>query len=269
MRNTQKTNVLTSLCWIYFTNYEIITSFSVISRQWGGMRSSLQWRHNVRDSVWNHQPHDCLLNRLFRRRLKKTSRLRVTGLCAGNSPGTGEFPAQMASNAENVSIWWRLHVKSVLVEDRDLCTLYTVKPPIQAAPNPKTETFLASSCSCLCPIHWSKVFLVENEDVFGAARTGYALTTSEWSTILLSTKMRLILDVYGSQRCWYHDDKMDRASTAMVLTYLSRNISVLAQKLSMMCTCIPRNLTFDALNLLEERQSVIFFYHFSTVERRK
>ena len=30
-------------------------------------------------------------------------------LCEGNSPGTGEFPAQMASNAENVSIWWRHH----------------------------------------------------------------------------------------------------------------------------------------------------------------
>ena len=28
-------------------------------------------------------------------------------LCAGNSPVTGEFPAQRASNAENVSIWWR------------------------------------------------------------------------------------------------------------------------------------------------------------------
>ena len=41
---------------------------------------------------------------------KKTPKLRVTGLCAGNSPGTGEFPAQMASNAENVSIWWRHHV---------------------------------------------------------------------------------------------------------------------------------------------------------------
>ena len=37
------------------------------------------------------------------------SKLRVTGLCAGSSPGTGEFPAQMASNAENVSIWWRHH----------------------------------------------------------------------------------------------------------------------------------------------------------------
>ena len=40
---------------------------------------------------------------------KKTSKLRVTGLWMGNSPGTGEFPAQMASNAENVSIWWRHH----------------------------------------------------------------------------------------------------------------------------------------------------------------
>ena len=51
----------------------------------------------------------CLLNRLFRRRSKKISKLRVTGLCAGNSPATGEFPAQMASYAENVSIWWRHH----------------------------------------------------------------------------------------------------------------------------------------------------------------
>ena len=40
---------------------------------------------------------------------KQTSKLRVTGLCAGNSPVTGEFPAQMASDAENVSIWRRHH----------------------------------------------------------------------------------------------------------------------------------------------------------------
>ena len=68
---------------------------------------SLRWRHNGRDGVSNHLPHDCLLNRLFRRRSKTTSKPRVTGLCAGISPETGEFPAQMASNAENVSIWWR------------------------------------------------------------------------------------------------------------------------------------------------------------------
>ena len=72
---------------------------------------SLRWRHNGRDSVSNHQPHDCLLNRLFSHRSKKTSKPHVTGHCVGNSPGTGEFPAQMATNAKNVSIWWRHHVK--------------------------------------------------------------------------------------------------------------------------------------------------------------
>ena len=44
-----------------------------------------------------------------RRRPKKTLKLRVTGLCARNSPLTGQFAAQMTSNAENVSIWWRHH----------------------------------------------------------------------------------------------------------------------------------------------------------------
>ena len=71
---------------------------------------TLQWRHNGHDGVSNHQPHQCLLNRFFGRRSKKTSKLRVTGLCVGNSPETGEFLAQMASNAENVSIWWCHHV---------------------------------------------------------------------------------------------------------------------------------------------------------------
>ena len=64
--------------------------------------------------VSNHQPHDCLLKRLFRRRSKKASKLRVTGLSEGNSPVTGEFPTQRASNAENVSIWWRHHALCVM-----------------------------------------------------------------------------------------------------------------------------------------------------------
>ena len=65
------------------------------------------WRHYDHDGVSNHQPHDCLLNCLFRRWSKKIPKLRVTGLCAGNLPVTGEFPAQRVSNAENVSSWWR------------------------------------------------------------------------------------------------------------------------------------------------------------------
>ena len=94
---------------LILTNYGKHIKAGTVCIMIGVYSLSLQWRHNGRDGVSNHQPHDCLLNRLFRRRSKKTSKLRGTGLCAGNSPVTGEFPAQMASNAENVSIWWRNH----------------------------------------------------------------------------------------------------------------------------------------------------------------
>ena len=76
---------------------------------------ALQWRHNERDGVSNHQPHDCLLNRLFRYRSKKTSKIRVTGHCEGNSSVTGEFRAQRARNAENTSIRWRHHGISAMI----------------------------------------------------------------------------------------------------------------------------------------------------------
>ena len=56
------------------------------------MMTSLQWRHDDHDGVSNHQPNSCLLNRLFRCRSKKTSKLRVTGLCVGNSPGPVNSP---------------------------------------------------------------------------------------------------------------------------------------------------------------------------------
>ena len=53
---------------------------------------SLRWRHNELDGVSDHQPHECLLNRLFWCRSKKTAKLCVTGLCAGNSPGSVNSP---------------------------------------------------------------------------------------------------------------------------------------------------------------------------------
>ena len=81
----------------------------------------LQWRHNERHVFSNHQPHDCLLNILFRRRSNKTPKLSVTGLCFGNSPVTAEFPAQRASNAESISIWWRHHAQ------RGFCYEYFIK----------------------------------------------------------------------------------------------------------------------------------------------
>ena len=65
-----------SLTW-----WKILTSFC-------NAEYPLQWRHNGLDGGSKH----VLLNRLFRRRSKKTSKLRVTGPCAGKSPVTGEFP---------------------------------------------------------------------------------------------------------------------------------------------------------------------------------
>ena len=63
-------------------------SLTYFSRNsWPHYQHALHWRHNDYDGGSNHQPHGCLLNRLFRRRSKKTSKLRVTGLCVGNSPG--------------------------------------------------------------------------------------------------------------------------------------------------------------------------------------
>ena len=67
--------------------------------QWQFCWYWLHWR------LSNHWSHDCLFNRVFRCRSKKTSKLCVTGLCVGNSPVTGEFPAQMASDTENVSVF--------------------------------------------------------------------------------------------------------------------------------------------------------------------
>ena len=71
--------------------------------------------------VSNHQPHDCLFNRNIRRRSKKTSKLRVTGLCAGNSP--------VPSYAENISIWWRHHA---LISPNTIhpCTMWVMSHPL-------------------------------------------------------------------------------------------------------------------------------------------
>ena len=62
----------------------------------------LQWCHNERDGVSNHQPHHCLLNRLFKVQIKESIKAPRHWPLWGEF--TGDFPAQRASNAENVSI---------------------------------------------------------------------------------------------------------------------------------------------------------------------
>ena len=82
-----------------YARYKIkIASYQYRNSRWGSKtlhRYPLQWRHNEHGGVSNHHHHDCLLNRLFMRRSKKTPKLRVTGICEGihrwpvNSPHKG------------------------------------------------------------------------------------------------------------------------------------------------------------------------------------
>ena len=119
---------------------------------------TLRWRHNGSDSVSNHQPHDCLLNRLCRRRSKKTSKLFVTDLCAVNSPGTGEFTAQIASNAENVSIWWRHHDDKVRTVYIITCICYTLTYWGRGKIAAISQTTLSNAFSWLKIMNFAKDF---------------------------------------------------------------------------------------------------------------
>ena len=86
---------------------------------------SLQWRHNERDGVSKHQPHDCLLNRIFKRRSKKTSKLRVTGFVLRiprwpvNSPHERPVTPRKMFPFDDVIMYCRFNSKeqpSVLIE---------------------------------------------------------------------------------------------------------------------------------------------------------
>ena len=73
------------------------------------LTDTLQWRHNGAKASQIISVTIVYSTVYSRRRSKKTSKLCVTGLCEWNSLATGEFPAQRASNAEEVSILWRHH----------------------------------------------------------------------------------------------------------------------------------------------------------------
>ena len=98
---------------------------------------TLPWRHNGRDSVSNHQPHHCLLNCLFGRRSKKTSKLRVTGLCVGNSPGPVNSPHKwpvtrkmfpfddVIMNSLKIKLQWRHNEPDGISDLRSASRLFT------------------------------------------------------------------------------------------------------------------------------------------------
>ena len=91
----------------YRDHYDVIVmnTFRVVSYWLASIKiynlKSFQWRHNGHDGVSNHQPHDCLLNRLFRYRSKKTSKPASLAFVRGihgwpvNSPHKGPVTRKM------------------------------------------------------------------------------------------------------------------------------------------------------------------------------
>ena len=75
-------SALLALCWP-----SCIMSYGITRPQWvkqnPQLSVALQWRYNERGGLSNHRRLECLLNRLFKPKSKKTSKLRVTGLVVG------------------------------------------------------------------------------------------------------------------------------------------------------------------------------------------
>ena len=158
------------------------SQFSYISMwNWHFKTNHCKWRDDGCDGVSNHQPRHCLLNRLFRRRSKKTPKLRVTGLCVGNSSMTGEFPTQMASNTENVSIGWRHHVHENFAQR-----------PIKYH---VTSLFMILSsfvCCCCCCYHYHLSSRISSCRGWGKGYIGFTM-----SVLLITSAFSLRRHVYG------------------------------------------------------------------------
>ena len=141
----------------------------------------------------NYQPRHCLLNRLFRRRSNKTSKLRVTGLCVWNSPETGEFPAQMTNNAENVSIWWRHHGLKFHAATRCSMFIYSLRT------QPNCGVFLPSWLSTDVPVHrgtpnWAGILTSDYDSNTEIMDTSKATNHMKWFTNAFSVYS------YGNKR---------------------------------------------------------------------
>ena len=93
----------------WLLNHRHLSRFPNLSVMNPSVTNTLQWRHNGRDggSITGVSIVCSTVGSGGDQRKHQSSALLVLGV--GNSPVTGEFPAQRASKAENVSIWWRHH----------------------------------------------------------------------------------------------------------------------------------------------------------------
>ena len=114
-------------------------------------------------------------------------KLRVTGLCAGNSPATDEFPAQKASNAENVSIWWRYY-------DTRMMQL------------PQSLHFVIQSKGCDNAQHLLSCVLIQNDERIRSRFTGVYFISVSYLCFHFLLQMRPLVSVvcYRCGRVFNH-----------------------------------------------------------------
>ena len=73
--------------------------------------NTLQWRHNGRVKRLKSPASRLFTQSFIQTQIKENIKAPHHWPLCGNSPGPGEFLAQMASYAENFSIWWPHHDK--------------------------------------------------------------------------------------------------------------------------------------------------------------
>ena len=128
--------------------------------------------------------------------------LRITGLCAGNSPVTGEFPAQKASDAENVPIWWRHHAPcGISILGRAVENGWVLQELWSLLLRKDTKKELGN-------LHNSDQRWLENVGI-GGGSTGMRPHGGNWasltaSTIHLFTWVQMMYSIFGSQYIWSH-----------------------------------------------------------------
>ena len=153
-----------------------------------------QWRHNGRDGVSNHQPHHFYATIYSCADQGKYRSSAPVAFVRGIH--RDEFPAQMTSNAENVSIWWRHHAyKNTVCE---ITRGWLVNRPLMDSQRYTKDLKFAIYHAVMIPL-WNPSFWhhhqssdirgtlvgnnpVHHSDVFGAQRVGASPIASSFST---------------------------------------------------------------------------------------
>ena len=154
-----------SLCWLLtFILYVCLISSEYIKYPWKWMKFrcknclnisitirwlhnsvrpsaayTLQWLHNGRNSPPLFTQPEPFIQTQIKENIKAP---RHWPMC-GNSLVTSEFPAQMASYAENVSIWWRHHDASGMMHQESKPSQVQIMACHKFVAKPLSEPMLA------------------------------------------------------------------------------------------------------------------------------